>query len=180
MIDSSLIIHALLFCKFFKLILLWGYRSKTSTYFLLRFHLTNLIPLCCGTKFCTKFCTNDPNGNSGHSVKHKCMFMLSFLGCDSCLHTLQLDLYSEDGSKEFLRYLTINILYMNTVSHTFGLSQSGRIITVELAALYVRPNFADSVVQARKVTTGVREAFYHDHVDRISVAQYLMNTEGSL
>ena len=175
--DSSLIIHAL-FSTFFRLILLWGYRSKTSTHFLLMFHRTNLISLCCGTKFCTKFCTNDPNGNSGHSVKHKSMFMLCFISCESCLHNLELDLYSEDGSKKFLRNLSFNI-YEHTVSHTPRISQSGQITTVELAALYVWPNFADSVVGVQ-VTTGGKEAFYHDHVDKISAAQYLMNTEGSL
>ena len=108
MIDSSLIIHVI-FRTFFRLILLWGYRSKTSTYFLLKFHRTNLIPLCCGTKFCTKFCTNDPNGNSGHNVKDKCMFLSSFLGCESCLRTLELELHSEDGSKELLRNFSINM-----------------------------------------------------------------------
>ena len=97
------------------------------------------------------------------------MFMLSFLGCESCLRTLELDLYSEDGSKECLRNLIINI-YEHTVSQTLRISQSGRIITVELAALYVRPNFADLVVKAQKVTTDVSEVFYHDHVDKISVA----------
>jgi hypothetical protein len=44
-----------------------------------------------------------------------------------------------------------------------------------MAALYVRPNFADLVVVTQD-TTGSKEAFYHDHVDKISV----MNTEGSL
>jgi len=75
---------------------------------------------------------------------------------------------------------TLLSIYMNTVSQTLRISQSGRIITVDLAALCVRPNFADSFVKAQKVTTGGKEAFYHDHIDKISVAQYLMNTEGSL
>jgi hypothetical protein len=44
-----------------------------------------------------------------------------------------------------------------------------------MAALYVRSDFADSVVVTQD-KAGVKEAFYHDHVDKISV----MNTEGSL
>jgi hypothetical protein len=74
--------------------------------------------------------------------------MLCFLGCESCLHTLVLDLHYEDGSRKFLRNLSINILE-NTVSRTLRISQSGRIATVEMAVLYVRPHFADSVVEAR-------------------------------
>lgn len=48
-----------------------------------------------------------------------------------------------------------------------------------MAWLYVRTNIVDSVVTVQ-VTTGGKEAFYHRHVDKISVAQYLINTDGSL
>jgi len=61
------------------------------------------------------------------------------------------------------------------VSQSPRISQSGQITTVEMAALYVRPNFADLVVVTQD-TRGGNEAFYHDHVDKISI----MNTEGSL